>query len=96
MIRSMLFLALLFSQPLSAQDQNTDIGESATITWTLQKPSLFVGGQIAVIGADGEVKIDWPAAELTVADPNSVGPMTLAIARLMLAVRDGTWKPLSK
>ena len=49
--------------------------------------------EIAIISHDGQVSINWPAAEMTVAEARA-DQTTLAIARLMIAIRDGTWRPL--
>ena len=40
----------------------------------------------------GEVQIDWTLAEDIVATKSD--PVVLPIAQLMLAIRDGKWKPL--
>ena len=43
------------------------------------------------IDADGTVRIDWPAVE-TLAT-SKADRTVLPLAQLMLAIRDGTWKP---
>jgi hypothetical protein len=48
----------------------------------------------AKITADGVVFIDWKATENAAANLKPTDAMTLAIVRLMLAIRDGTFKPL--
>ena len=43
------------------------------------------------IDADGTVRIDWPAVEALAT--SKVDRTVLPLAQLMLAIRDGTWKP---
>lgn len=47
----------------------------------------------AIISADGRVEIDWDVANEIVANPSNHDGTTLAIARLMVAIRDGKWTP---
>jgi hypothetical protein len=44
-----------------------------------------------VINADGTVRIDWPAVETLAA--SKADRTILPLAQLMLAIRDGAWKP---
>jgi hypothetical protein len=44
-----------------------------------------------VIDEDGAVRIDWHTAETLAA--SKADRTVLPIAQLMLAIRDGTWKP---
>jgi hypothetical protein len=43
------------------------------------------------IDEDGTVRIDWPAVETLAA--SKADRAVLPLAQLMLAIRDGTWKP---
>jgi hypothetical protein len=43
------------------------------------------------IDEDGTVRIDWPAVETLAA--SKADRTVLPLAQLMLAIRDGTWKP---
>lgn len=58
---------------------------------TSGKNFLTVSPPMAMIGIDGSVRIDWAAAEKIAADADYWDKTTLAIARLMLAIRDGSW-----
>jgi hypothetical protein len=49
-------------------------------------PSLYV------IDEDGTVRIDWPAVETLAA--SKADRIVLPLAQLMLAIREGTWKPV--
>jgi hypothetical protein len=44
------------------------------------------------IDEDGTVRIDWPAVETLAA--SKADRTVLPLAQLMLAIRDGTWKPV--
>jgi hypothetical protein len=44
-----------------------------------------------VIDEDGTVRIDWQAVETLAA--SKADRTVLPVAQLMLAIRDGTWKP---
>jgi hypothetical protein len=61
------------------------------LLWTA-KPDPSAG-MIASVSSVGEVRIDWQAAADCVASP-TCERTTLAIARILFAVRDGTYKPL--
>ncbi len=50
--------------------------------------------QMATVSEGGEVKIDWEQTEKIAADPAARNMQVAAIARLMIAIRDGTWKPV--
>lgn len=52
------------------------------------------GSAFAKVVKDGRVLIDWPEVQRAAAD--SFEPTTQAIARVMLAVRDGKWEPLPR
>lgn len=58
-------------------------------------------GEIATISADGEVVIDWAAAREAARPPREGGivnsnAMIRSIARLMLAIKDGTYQEKSR
>lgn len=55
--------------------------------------NLGFHGTLVVVDDGGTVKIDWKAVEETIADPHA-DRTALAYARMLLAARDGTWKPL--
>lgn len=59
----------------------------ATLNFVVQ-----VDGPVATISADGDVTIDWAAAEKAITNADKHDPTTLAITRLMIAIRDGTYK----
>lgn len=42
---------------------------------------------------DGRCFISWGQVEKALSDP-SVDPMALAVARLLISVRDNTWRPM--
>jgi hypothetical protein len=46
---------------------------------------------IALITADGEVQIDWKAVEVTADDADNC---VASFARILLAARDGDWRPI--
>lgn len=50
---------------------------------------------MATVSSNGEVSISWSAAEQAAADPHDTAHMKF-YAQLMLAIRDGTYKPLDK
>jgi hypothetical protein len=50
-------------------------------------------GTLAHLPDSGPIQINWQNVEATAADPKSYMNST---ARLMLAVRDGTWVPLEE
>ena len=45
-----------------------------------------------VVEDDGTVRIDWKAVEAVVGSKSN--RIMLPVAQLMLAIRDGTWKPV--
>ena len=45
-----------------------------------------------VVEDDGTVRIDWKAVEAIVGSKSN--RIVLPVAQLMLAIRDGTWKPV--
>ena len=59
-------------------------------TTRIREPSPAVA-TLYVIDEDGTVRIDWPAVETLAA--TKADRTVLPIAQLMLAIRDGTWKP---
>jgi hypothetical protein len=70
--------------------------EIPSIGFTSIKPTgnfvVQVDRPAAIISADGEVTINWQNVEKIVANANKWDARSLAIARLMLAIRDGTYK----
>lgn len=50
--------------------------------------------EFARVTKDGEVTINWELVDEAVANPDRAGAIVIAIARLMVAIRDGTYKSL--
>ena len=82
-LASMLIAAL--TAPALAQDQPKSLK-----TTRIREPSPAMAILYA-IDEDGTVRIDWPAVETLAA--TKADRTALPIAQLMLAIRDGTWKP---
>ncbi len=59
--------------------------------------SLTFGNRMAVISDTGEVRIDWAAVKRVADQPDTpfFDVVSKRIAQLMLAARDGTWKPMA-
>lgn len=53
---------------------------------------LTIAGPAATISADGAVKINWQRIEQIVARPKEWDGTTVAMARALIAVRDGTYE----
>jgi hypothetical protein len=64
---------------------STSSPDTSTITITNEPP-------IATVSQDGEVMIDWQRVEAVASDPNYWNKELLGYARLMIAIRDGTYK----
>jgi hypothetical protein len=83
------FLALLLiaalAGPALAQGQPKPLKTVRIHEPAPGSPNLYV------IDEDGTVRIDWPAVE-TLAG-SKADRTVLPLAQLMLAIRDGTWKP---
>jgi hypothetical protein len=71
--------------PALAQDQPKPL---KTIRIHAPAPGADI---LYIIDEDGTVRIDWPAVE-TLAS-SKADRTVLPLAQLMLAIRDGTWKP---
>ncbi|HEV7879733.1 hypothetical protein [Bradyrhizobium sp.] len=84
------FLAFLLiaalAGPALAQDQPKSLKTVRIHEPAPGQPTLYA------IDEDGTVRIDWPAVE-TLAT-SKADRTVLRIAQLMLAIRDGTWKPV--
>lgn len=73
---------------------------AASQSWAQDTPTSGTSGTapaaptvtLAMISKDGLVEIDWTAVEKVAAETSP--PDLVGYARLMLAIRDGTWKPL--
>lgn len=76
---------LLIAVPAAAQDAPKTV---KTLKLSETAPSL----ELYAVSSDGTVAIDWKAVENVVA----MGSDRLAMptATMMLAIRDGTWKPM--
>jgi hypothetical protein len=82
-LASMLIAAL--AAPALAQDQPKSLK-----TVRIREPAPGMD-TLYVIDADGTVRIDWPAVETLAA--SQADRTVLPLAQLMLAIRDGAWKP---
>ena len=80
-----LTLIAALTAPALAQDQPKSLK-----TVRIHEPSPAMATLYA-IDEDGTVRIDWPAVE-TLAT-SKADRTVLPLAQLMLAIRDGTWKP---
>ncbi|MEA2887312.1 MAG: hypothetical protein QOD11_1672 [Bradyrhizobium sp.] len=90
LVRLHRFLAFMLiaalAAPALAQDQPKPLK-----TVRIREPAP--GADILyVIDEDGTVRIDWPAVETLAA--SKADRTVLPLAQLMLAIRDGTWKPV--
>jgi hypothetical protein len=83
------FLALMLiaalTGPALAQDQPKPLKTVRIREPAPGSPNLYV------IDEDGTVRIDWPAVETLAA--TKADRTVVPLAQLMLAIRDGTWKP---
>jgi hypothetical protein len=79
-------LIAALSGPTLAQDQPKPLKTVRIHEPAPGTPNLYV------IDEDSTVRIDWPAVE-TLAT-SKADRTVLPIAQLMLAIRDGTWKPV--
>jgi hypothetical protein len=68
------------------------------ITMSSTSPTLGIDlhyhGLLATVSKDGEVRINWKHVEETAADPKAES-ISILYAKMLLAARDGTAKPLS-
>jgi hypothetical protein len=71
--------------PALAQDQPKSLKTVRIRDPAPGSPNLYL------IDEDGTVRIDWPAVEALAA--SKADRTVLPLAQLMLAIRDGTWKP---
>jgi hypothetical protein len=84
--RSLAFLLIAaLAAPTLAQDQPKPL---KTVRIRERAPGADI---LYIIDEDGTVRIDWPAVE-TLAS-SKADRTVLPLAQLMLAIRDGTWKP---
>lgn len=67
-------------------------GPTTTLKW--DGTSAFSSAVMVSVSPDGAVSIDWTAIDRVVADPGSNDPTTRAVAQALVAVRNGTWKPI--
>jgi hypothetical protein len=79
----MLIAAL--AAPALAQDQPKSLKTVRIHEPAPGSPNLYA------IDENGTVRIDWPAVETLAA--SKADRTVLPLAQLMLAIRDGTWKP---
>jgi hypothetical protein len=71
--------------PALAQDQPKSLK-----TIRIREPAPG-SSDLYVVDEDGTVRIDWDAAETLAA--SKADRTVLPLVQLMLAIRDGTWKP---
>ena len=84
--RSLAFLLIAaLAAPALAQDQPKSVKTVRIHEPAPGSPDLYV------IDEDGTVRIDWPAVE-TLAT-SKADRTVLPLAQLMLAIRNGTWRP---
>jgi len=88
---TMALIAVLIGMPAMAQEQTMS---SDQLYWTAKSiQTLQTSPPMASISRDGDVTIDWEQVEKTANDPAADHSGNWAYARLMLAIRNGTWKP---
>jgi hypothetical protein len=86
MHRSLAFILIAaLAGPTLAQDQPKSLKTIRIPEPAPGTPNLYV------IDEDGTVRIDWPAVETLAA--SKADRTVLPLTQLMLAIRDGTWKP---
>jgi hypothetical protein len=78
-------LIAVLAGPAFAQDQPKPLKTVRIREPAPGSPNLYV------VDEDGTVRIDWPAVETLAA--SKADRIVLPLAQLMLAIRDGTWKP---
>jgi hypothetical protein len=78
-------LIAALAAPALAQDQPKPLK-----TVRIREPAPGMD-TLYVIDEDGTVRIDWPAVETLAA--SKADRTVLPLAQLMLAIRDGRWKP---
>jgi len=78
-------LVATLAAPALAQDQPKSLKTIRIHEPAPGSPNLYV------IDEDGTVRVDWPAVETLAA--TKADRTVLPLAQLMLAIRDGTWKP---
>jgi hypothetical protein len=93
MIRIALFLAFVSSAAMAQDVPRLSNGTPAYISINRSGPFVVNIPPSATVGADGEVKINWERVERAMRS-DKTDPMTLAYSRLMLSIRDKTYKPL--
>jgi hypothetical protein len=80
-----LLLIAALAAPALAQDQPKSLKTVRIHEPAPGSPNLYV------IDEEDTVRINWPAVETLAA--SKADRTVLPLARLMLAIRDGTWKP---
>jgi hypothetical protein len=83
------FVAFMLSAVLAGTALAQDQLKSVKTTRIRELPPGMT--TLYAIDEDGTVRIDWHAAETFAA--TKADRTVLPIAQLMLAIRDGTWKP---
>ncbi|UGV26936.1 hypothetical protein E0H22_15330 [Rhodopseudomonas boonkerdii] len=87
-IKWIALLALIMPTVVAAQDITQRPVRTEKITGTTTGVGLYE------VAPDGTVLIDWRAVEATAEGPTD---RTLTpVAQMMLAIRDGKWKPMSR
>lgn len=79
-----IFLALAFAATASAQEPKAV--KTVRVTQSLNETALYE------VKDDGTVLIDWAEVEALAASQQN--PVLLPQAQVMLAIRDGKWKPI--
>lgn len=96
-----MFAALMFVATCSAawaQDAaGLTLSGNGVVTAPVGDFAVSLSGPVAIITSNGDVRIDWAVAEsIAAADPAKHDGTTRAIVALMIAIRDGTYKPMEK
>ncbi|WP_398465511.1 hypothetical protein [Tardiphaga sp.] len=87
-IKWIALLALIMPTAVAAQDITQRPARTEKIT------AAPAGVGLYDVSPDGAVMIDWRAVEATAEGPTD---RTLTpVAQMMLAIRDGKWKPMSR
>lgn len=89
-----LILAVILAFPAGAQDRSpgpqADGSSTMKVVWTVGNSE-----PVAVVSADGRVEINWEQVDQVLAQPKP-DSVSLAIARLMVAIRDKTYTETKK
>ena len=90
MMRRLMMLSLLaIAAPAVAEEPAPSLPKAVkTLKVTQPAPTETT---LYKVEDDGTVRIDWPAVEAAAASKSD--RLAQPVAQMMLAIRDGTWKP---